>query len=418
MGILTAVFSIGRFLSSLLFGWMCDGYSFKSVYILSSIICVAGNVLYLMADVHVAHSRTLLAFSRFVVGFGAGNRSVCRANVAAMTSVHARLRYITILSTVVFLGYALTPGVGSYVAHWDFFVTFVHINKFTAPGLLLIFLNAGTLLAIIALYDESVSSEHAPLDSAQVTLQVLTKPTAVPERLVYQGLAVFIILNFNARGILSVFETVNVPLYLQVTGQDPGSQSAVIRASTYQFYLGCLGLLSYLSILIFRHRITDVNWLQIGFTAMAVGNIILSIEPSRMDLDQFTVGEILVWSIGCPLTAAVVVATFSKILGGRPQGTLMGLLGAAGSVSRMVLPLLPAVVTSYSPLFVINTFLCVASCVALKWYNDRILGWKSGRIQYPKDVLSPLIVKQGSRKYVSYLSPPSPRSPLHAHAQN
>ncbi|KAL0591819.1 hypothetical protein ABG067_000962 [Albugo candida] len=113
MGILTSVFSVGRLISSTVFGWMCDRWTFKAVYIISSVICLFGNVLYLLADEHVVNSKYLLAISRFIVGFGAGNRSVCRANVAAITTVSQRLKYLTILATVVFLGYALTPGFGS-----------------------------------------------------------------------------------------------------------------------------------------------------------------------------------------------------------------------------------------------------------------------------------------------------------------
>uniref|UniRef100_K3X227 Major facilitator superfamily (MFS) profile domain-containing protein n=1 Tax=Globisporangium ultimum (strain ATCC 200006 / CBS 805.95 / DAOM BR144) TaxID=431595 RepID=K3X227_GLOUD len=108
MGLLTSVFSVGRLISSTVFGWMCDRYSFKFVYLVSSGICLVGNLIYLLADAHVANSLWVLAVSRFMVGFGARNRSVCRANVAAMTTINQRLKYLTILATVVFLGYALT----------------------------------------------------------------------------------------------------------------------------------------------------------------------------------------------------------------------------------------------------------------------------------------------------------------------
>jgi len=103
MGVLTSVFSVGRFLSSMVFGWLSDRYSFKHVYVWSSAICFFGNLLYILADPHIFDSKLLLAFSRFIVGFGAGNRSVCRANVAHITKVSQRLSYIAILAMVVFL---------------------------------------------------------------------------------------------------------------------------------------------------------------------------------------------------------------------------------------------------------------------------------------------------------------------------
>ena len=407
MGFLTSVFSVGRFLSSMIFGWMCDRYSFRTVYLVSSAVCLVGNFFYLLADVHVAKSKHLLALSRFIVGFGAGNRSVCRANVAAMTSVEQRLKYITILATVVFLGYALTPGFGSLVADVDTWVLGLHLNKYTAPGVILIALNTLTIVLMLTLFAEDIGKDDAPPNSAPSvpTKDLSSSKTNVPEHLVRIGVGVFIMLNFNARGILSVFETVNVPLFLEATGNDPGSKAAVVEASTFQFYLGCLGLLSYFSIEVYRHRISDVSWLLLGFAMLGVGNLVLVFAPAQMSLAQLIVGELFVWSIGCPITTAVVVATFSKILGGRPQGTLMGLLGSAGSVSRMALPLLPSILPSLTPLFVIDVILCVVSCVGLYWYDRRVRQWRNRNSNVLEE---DLLLLDG---------PGSPRSPIHMEAK-
>ena len=308
---------------------------------------------------------------------------------------------------MVFLGYALTPGLGSFLANADTFVLGIHINKYTAPGAILIGLNAITIVLMLTVYDEHVTQSDGPPDSVVTmspTASTSTQLTTdVPESLVRIGVAVFIFLNFNARGILSVFETVNIPLFLQVTGNDPTSKTAVIEASSFQFYLGLLGLIAYFSIHVFRHRISDVCWLLVGFFAMGLGNLILTFAPSEMTFARLGAGELFVWSIGCPITTAVVVATFSKILGGRPQGALMGLLGSAASVSRIVLPLLPSVLSSYTPLFLIDTLLCLGSVVALIWYNRRVARWKStfGKLDEEKELLfqaqSPIHMEPSSR---------------------
>ncbi|KAG7389900.1 hypothetical protein PHYBOEH_007205 [Phytophthora boehmeriae] len=371
MGLLTSLFSVGRLISSTVFGWMCDRYSFRSVYLVSSGICLLGNLIYLMADTHVTNSLTVLAASRFIVGFGAGNRSVCRANVAAMTTINQRLRYLTILATVVFLGYALTPGLGSLVADIDVFFGGMHLNKFTAPGLILVVFNVLTIVGMLTVYDASVSIRDGPLETPNTaaTKNTLSDMTSMPERIVNIGALVFIFLNFNARGILSVFETVNIPLFLQVTGSDPNSVAAVVDASNFQFYLGLLGLISYFSIEYFRKSLTDVNWVQLGFLFLLAGNMLLVVMPDSLSFGRLGFAELLVWSIGCPITTAVVVAAFSKLLGGRPQGTLMGLLGSAGSVSRIILPLLPAAIPTLTPVFAINIALCALSVTLLWWYN-------------------------------------------------
>ncbi|KAG7398713.1 hypothetical protein PHYBOEH_010663 [Phytophthora boehmeriae] len=371
MGMLTSLFSVGRLISSTVFGWMCDHYSFRSVYLVSSGICLVGNLIYLIADVHVTGSLTALAASRFIVGFGAGNRSVCRADVASITTINQRLTYLTMLATVVFLGYALTPGLGSLVANTDSYFLGVHFNKYTSPGMILIVLNFLTIVGMLTVYDGTVTTRDGPLESPEDAAQsnTLNNVTSMPERIVNIGAVVFIFLNFSARGILSVFETVNIPLFIQATGSDPESVSAVVDASNFQFYLGLLGLLSYFSIEYFRHSLRDVNWVQLGFVMLLLGNVLLVLAPSNLTFPQLAVAEFLVWSVGCPITTAVVLAAFSKLLGGRPQGTLMGLLGSAASVSRIVLPLLPAAIPTLAPVFWINILLCALSSVLLLWYS-------------------------------------------------
>ncbi|ETI35692.1 hypothetical protein F443_18008 [Phytophthora nicotianae P1569] len=402
MGLLTSLFSVGRLISSTVFGWMCDRYSFRSVYLVSSGICLVGNLIYLIADIHVTDSLTMLAASRFIVGFGAGNRSVCRANVAAMTTVNQRLRYLTILATVVFLGYALTPGLGSLVADVDVFFCGVHFNKFTSPGMILVVFNLLTIFAMLTTYDASVGIHDGPLETPNTaaTKNTLSDLTSMPERIVNIGAMVFIFLNFTARGILSVFETVNIPLFLQVTGSDPNSVVAVVDASNFQFYLGLLGLVSYFSIEYFRKSMTDVNWVQLGFMFLLSGNVLLVVMPASLTFDRLAFAELLVWSIGCPITTAVVVAAFSKLLGGRPQGTLMGLLGSAGSVSRIILPLLPAAIPTLTPVFMINIALCGLSVALLWWYSKLVYRTKVALladvenayrvVSPPNDLRSPL----------------------------
>ncbi|KAI9921561.1 hypothetical protein PsorP6_000585 [Peronosclerospora sorghi] len=371
MGLLTSLFSVGRLISSTVFGWMCDRYSFRSVYLVSSAVCLVGNLIYVFADQHVTGSLTALALGRFIVGFGAGNRSVCRADVASITTINQRLTYLTMLATVVFFGYALTPGLGSLVASTDTFILGIHLNKFTSPGMILVVFNLLTILGMLTIYDESISVHDGPVESPRTasTNNTLSDPTAMPDRIVNMGAAVFIFLNFTARGILSVFETVNIPLFILATGRDPESVSAVVAASNFQFYLGLLGLLSYFAIEYLRHSLQDVTWVQLGFFMLLAGNVLLVVTPSTHSLVQLALAEFLVWSVGCPITTAVVLAAFSKLLGGRPQGTLMGLLGSAASVSRIVLPLLPAAIPTLAPVFWINIVLCAVSIALLKWYS-------------------------------------------------
>jgi ceroid-lipofuscinosis MFS transporter 7 len=389
MGMLTSIFSIGRLISSTVFGWMCDRYSFRAVYIASSLMGLLGNLIYMMADDHVFSSFHVLLLSRFVVGFGAGNRSVCRANVAAMTRVDQRLKYLTILAMVVFLGYALTPGLGGLMTDLDMYFLGLHLHALTVPGLMLAGLNMATIFLMVFVYDESIDSHDAPDVSTKAFYS--KKMTSsdqdheeiiefdLSDRLAYGGVFVFMTLNVVARGILSIFETIIVPLFLQCSGKENlnttsnANEAAVENAAAFQFYLGCLGLLSYLAIEVWHHKIHDIAWLLIGFAAMVLGNTVLAFNASTSNnFDSMAIGVFFVWSIGSPLTTAVCVVAFSKILGPRKQGMWMGLLGSASSISRVILPLLPALFSTFTSVFWLNVLLSTISIALLLWYDAMV----------------------------------------------
>ncbi|OQS00726.1 Major Facilitator Superfamily (MFS) [Thraustotheca clavata] len=125
MGLLTSFFSIGRLISSTLFGYVSDRYNCRIVYILSLILGLVGNFIYFVPDIRV------LLISRFLVGFSSGNISVCRTNVATMTRVDIRLKYLTILAISVYFGYALTPGLAGLTAKVGFSIWGLAVNAYT-----------------------------------------------------------------------------------------------------------------------------------------------------------------------------------------------------------------------------------------------------------------------------------------------
>ncbi|EQC35049.1 hypothetical protein SDRG_07289 [Saprolegnia diclina VS20] len=250
------------------------------------------------------------------------------------------------------------------------------IDELTAPGLVLTILNLITMILMFFTFDESIGSGDAPDVSPKRTksqrLTELDEDTVdLPQSLIYWGIFVFMLLNMLTRGMLAIFETINVPFFLQVTGHS--SSQAIMAASTFQFNLGLLGLFSYGAIELWRNAISDVLWLLLGFAAGALGNFVLlwNVSPDWA-YTQMVVGVFFVWSICSPLTTAVCVVAFSKILGTRQQGTWMGLLGSAASVSRIIMPLLPALFSSFKPVFWINFVVSVA-CIGLLFWYDKLV---------------------------------------------
>eukprot|EP00122_Pirum_gemmata_P003205 Pgem_evm1s2896 len=55
-----------------------------------------------------------------------------------------------------------------------------------------------------------------------------------------------------------------------------------------------------------------------------------------------TIGSLV---IAFPLKQTTIMSSFSKILGSKPQGGLMGWIGVFGSIGRIVMPLLSSLQT-------------------------------------------------------------------------
>ncbi|KDO31836.1 hypothetical protein SPRG_03756 [Saprolegnia parasitica CBS 223.65] len=366
MGLLTSVYSVGRLISSTVFGYLCDKHSFRAVYIASAIIGFAGNIVYFVP------STRALIISRFFVGVSSGNLSVCRSNVAAMTTVDVRLKYLTILAISVYFGYALTPGLDGFMTGIDYHILGLPLNELTAPGLLLVLLNLVTIVLMLCIYDDSIGVQDAPEAAVDETQKKTSSPMdafVLSDTLVYAGVVLFIMLNVVARGVLSIYETINVPLFVQVTGDS--HENVIVAASTFQFNLGLLGLLAYVAIEIWHHVISDVKLLVIGFAGLGLGNLILALHATPTYTELWT-GVFFLWSVGSPITTAVCVSAFSKILGTRQQGKWMGILGSAASVSRIIMPMLPAAFATFTPVFWMDVVLCALSIVMLVAYDAAV----------------------------------------------
>jgi ceroid-lipofuscinosis MFS transporter 7 len=396
MGVLTATYSAGRLVSGVFLGWLSMRQSYRFVYFVAIGIAVVGNILYIMAP-YSDDPRTLLFLSRTLVGFGAGNRSVCRANVATLTTKDDRLQYIAYLSGVVYLGYALTPGLGKLFQNWDFYVLGYEINKFTAPAFLLLIWEIIVLFVIAVGMDDNVdfmnkpgykmshknsvesntsivsetasdASENEPAPTSKVNNTAFS-PGAV---LVQAGLVLFICLNFVGRGAAAILETISPSMFIQSIHKTQEDPTAVKLCSEFFLYLGIVGVVMFVALDKFRHVCSDLKLLVGGFMICGLGLCIMAYSPLNIGLVQLSIGEGLVWSIGSPIINAVTIAAFSKMLGNNArQGNAMGLIGASGSAGRIVLPLLCGYL-SHSFALGATGCLCFLASWAVVMYDKRV----------------------------------------------
>merc|ERR1711865_388365 len=55
----------------------------------------------------------------------------------------------------------------------------------------------------------------------------------------------------------------------------------------------------------------------------------------------------LIYSVGYPIGHTAVIGLFSKVVGRRPQGTLQGWFASAGSLARIIFPVISGYISEY-----------------------------------------------------------------------
>jgi len=110
----------------------------------------------------------------------------------------------------------------------------------------------------------------------------------------------------------------------------------------------------------------------VGFFTLLIGSSVLAgfnsdTAGSIGSIVQVLFGTALIWSIASPIVQTLIISAFSKILGSKPQGTMMGWIGSAASIGRIVLP----VFTGFMPTsidFLVCALLSAACIIAIVTY--------------------------------------------------
>ncbi|KAN0012000.1 hypothetical protein ACTFIU_000219 [Dictyostelium citrinum] len=391
LGIVVSSFSVGRFISTILLGYLSSKLKYRKVFIGSVAICIVGSLFYCFAYLdNGATGRVVLVISRVLLGFGAGTLSAVRAYIAEISTPKERTTYIAWASAVQFFGFAITPIIGSTLQLLPMFYIIppVSVNTLTSPGWFLTIFNSALLLILIFQFSNPIKStlptsnsySKIPIiekdqlkqhqqkdietsdslsttdscistDTSTSAIDSIKKPSIegndqqslikilIEDRNTLKSLLVFIILNFFVRGILGIFETLGTPIYLLlIDDKDDG---------TAGYYFGGMGIVGILILLgisyISKRELINDFWILItGNTIIIIGCAICM--TSDLGWVRFTIGSLLIWGFGYPLAQTIIVSMFSKTLsssvGKASQGTLMGVIGMAGSLGRIVGPLI------------------------------------------------------------------------------
>jgi MFS family permease len=150
--------------------------------------------------------------------------------------------------------------------------------------------------------------------------------------------------NMATKGTIGVFETLG--LVYVTTHYDWSSLQSGVTFSV----AGSLGVLSLLMFSLLLRLVSDVNLVLGGMLVMTASCLIFSIGGlfsggGGLPLWAFYAAIGMMYSVGYPVGHTALIGIFSKLVKTGPQGRILGLFGSAGSLARIVFPLLAGLLT-------------------------------------------------------------------------
>ncbi|KNC85612.1 hypothetical protein SARC_02185 [Sphaeroforma arctica JP610] len=400
LSLVISVFSVGRLFASTILGYLSDHVGERTVYITTSLAALMGNLMYVLT--YVYPSSTLLVGARLVAGASTGVLAVCRAHTAKISTVEDRTKYMALNSAAQFVGLGLSPFLTLALTKarsdgaW--------FNSLTAPAFVLAGFNVVVIFLVVfvftdisgvdaSLYTEQIEPIHPsspsisahgveyrsiqaaePEDNEELQREMKAEKIVADKwsdaewtRLVNIGIGLYIFFNFSSRCILALVETFGAPMYLEIHHL-PSKDT--IAASMFFGTLGFLGMISFVITIWAKRFVTEDYMLMFAFICIGIGSTTLAITGST-HYPLFMFSLYLIWSIGFPVKSTAIMSSFSKILGGRPQGVMMGWIGTFGSLGRICMPLLAGFSTP-TVAFAIGGVMCVACVVLLYLYMSAV----------------------------------------------
>jgi len=386
-GWMVAINPLGQMIFSPLLGWLSTKIGkIRPVMIASCLVYIAGSLTYsclsLMPATDNGRPRwTLMLAGRLLVGISSANLAPSRAYVAGATFKEERSGQLSILSLFQTIGFVLGPAIQAAVTplgcSQEYLEGHLSLDMYTLTGWISVAVGFLSLILFLPGVFQEFSVSHTELElatgggnRARVTPSIKdTKPDPIALGACIFGFFVFFT-NFV------VLEVIGVPLCQQQLGW---SESESVQ--TLGILMACgaiISILCFASIGPLTKRVDErLIYLLLGIFPMLLSRVahlpmsselpqnktsLIDVQESGEDSCkegggqagcdlawcsytpkltefQFYLGYVIA-TLSFPFCIGLCQAMFSKALGGRPQGTWMGLLTASGSLARILGPIL------------------------------------------------------------------------------
>mmetsp|Transcript_17171 Transcript_17171/g.26577 ORF Transcript_17171/g.26577 Transcript_17171/m.26577 type:complete len:487 (+) Transcript_17171:44-1504(+) len=359
LGYAVAAYSLGRIMSSPIFGaWSTTMGTKKTLQYSTGLLTLA---FFTYAQVPKVGRPFFLIFSQTLVGAGSGSSGATRAFVADATATRQRTRYIAITTAVQYGGFTVTPFLGAFISHIfqdkEYQFGFFLLNKFTVPGYFMCILSSGVFLLLSTVFVE----RQRPIPILSLTSPKTSKPAKSSKRTMideiantttFLGLTTYdtcllgcMLLNVATKGSIASFETIGINYAETQFGMKAELAGSIVATC------GTVGVLSLLCMAHLSETFTDVQLIT-GGMAVTIGSMVclcfVSEDTQDNETWKYSLAMFMMYSVGYPIGHTAVIGLFSKIVGRRKQGTLMGWFSASGSAARILCAIITGYVTNYA----------------------------------------------------------------------
>jgi ceroid-lipofuscinosis MFS transporter 7 len=226
---------------------------------------------------------------------------------------------------------------------------FLVFDQYSAAAYFMAILAAATLAILITKFKNRVR-----------TKPIRKKPSSrraerdeVADRTMFCGITVYdaailgcMLLNFSTKGSIGSFETLGINFAQSHFNLEPEIAGIIVSGS------GMVGVIALLNMGQLGRILTDIQMIVGGITVCAVGIIsfstLQSVENGAVNATwRYCLGILMIYGIGYPIGHTAVIGLFSKIVGRKAQGTMQGWFASAGSLARVLFPVVSGYITQY-----------------------------------------------------------------------
>ena len=330
-GVCVSLFSVGRILSSPIFGRLSELQGHRTVLIYCNLLLIIGCMIYSFAP----YFRFCIPFGQFVIGVGAGSLGVTRSYVAENTAKAKKTQALASLTAFQYGGFTVTPIIGAIVSsfwHIDFsseetddkVKVLPYLNEYSTPSLFMVLISVVLILLLMFCFKDDHKARLAPSSSdgqsqpllietakeLQTNVEVrmadnsyYSESSSIDDNdkhndtLVNKMALGFCFMNMATKGTIGVFET--LVLSFSISHYDWSSYHTgmivsvcgslgVISLFTFDYLMKCVG--------------HDYNLVSIGIAIMIVSCFILGkVFVEYVDENSFYTALVMMYAIGYPI---------------------------------------------------------------------------------------------------------------------